>query len=72
MFGSETDLGTYGTLAMETPEQEPQSRGAELDWQRTAMRGRFAAARQYSVQPEKRMFRQRKQSGIWKRCTFLI
>ena len=41
MFGSETDLGTYGTLAMETPEQEPQSRGAELDWQRTAMRGRF-------------------------------
>ena len=41
MFGSETDLGTYGTLAMETPEQEPKSRGAELDWQRMAMRGRF-------------------------------
>ena len=41
MFGSETDLGTYGTIAMETPGQEPQSRGAELDWQRMAMRGRF-------------------------------
>ena len=41
IFGSETDLGTYGTLAMETPGQEPKSREAELDWQSTAMRGHF-------------------------------
>ena len=41
MFGSETDLGTYGTLAMETPGQEPQSREAELVWQSVAMRGHF-------------------------------
>lgn len=41
IFGSETDLGTYGTLAMETPGQEPQSREAELAWQNMAMRGHF-------------------------------
>ena len=41
IFGSETDLGTYGTFAMETPGQEPQSREAELAWQNTAMRGHF-------------------------------
>lgn len=41
IFGSETDLGTYGTFAMETPGQEPQSREAELAWQNTAMHGHF-------------------------------
>lgn len=41
IFGSETDLGTYGTFAMETPGQEPQNREAELAWQSTAMRGHF-------------------------------
>ncbi len=41
IFGSETDLGTYGTLAMETPGQEPRNREAELAWQSTAMCGHF-------------------------------
>lgn len=41
IFGSETDLGTYGTLAMETPGQKPQSREAELAWQNAAMHRHF-------------------------------
>lgn len=41
IFGSETDLGTYGTLAAETPGQIPRTREEELAWQKNAMRGHF-------------------------------
>lgn len=41
MFGSETDLGTYGTLSPETPGQKIRSREEELEWQKNEMRGRF-------------------------------
>lgn len=41
IFGSETDLGTYGTLSPETPGQKICSREEELEWQKNEMCGKF-------------------------------
>ncbi len=71
MFGSETDLGTYGTLAMETPEQEPQSREAELDWQNVAMRGRSAAASSTAGSRRRECFGRGSNEGSGKDAHFL-
>ena len=42
IFGSETDLGTYGTLSPETPGQKICSREEELEWQKNEMCGKFS------------------------------
>ena len=74
IFGSETDLGTYGTLSPETPGQKICSREEELEWQKTKCAENFAAERPYGEVGQNRLLssRPQKQWRISKECIFPI